>query len=225
MIAIDKSVRKLERYEPHQKYYVGGVEVPGASKIAKIGVDTTGLQIWKDSCRRKGLDPDQIRDEAATIGGIVHFLIQAAIEGFEPDFSDYTNEEVMSAQAPFESAMAWWLNQDLAFVAAEQQLVSQEYRYGGTVDMVCRDGDGDLVLLDWKTSSQIRPEHRYQIAGYEQLVQGNTDGPVMRRAIVRVARDGGKVQRNPWISDEDIEAYWGVFRTQVALYHAIKEAE
>ncbi len=221
---LDKPIRKLERYKPHQKYYVDGVEVPGASKISKLGTNTVGLEIWKDNCRRQGIDPEQVRDDAATVGSIVHFLIHAEIEGFETDLSDYAVEEIAKAAAPVGRALEWWENQDLTFVSAEQQMISKLYRYGGTLDMICRNGKGKLVLLDWKTSNAIRPEHRYQIASYEQLAREILEEEIAQRGCIRLSRDGRKVQRNPWIADEDALAHWQVFKAQLALYHALQEA-
>ncbi len=70
--------RKLEKFKPHQKYYLkDGRQVTGASSVAKIGDDTGGLVKWANSMGLKGVDTNTVRDAAADAGTVCHGLTEA----------------------------------------------------------------------------------------------------------------------------------------------------
>ena len=60
----------------------------------------------------------------------------------------------------------------LEIVAQEMQLVSEQYRFGGTPDAIGMIR-GELCLVDWKTSNGIYSDYLLQIAAYRLLWEEN----------------------------------------------------
>lgn len=212
-----RPTKRLERYKEHQKYFLkDGTQVPGASTIANIGADKEGIIYWAWDCGRKGINYRDKKQQAADIGTIAHFMIECEIQGFKPDLGDFSQNDIDAARVPYESAMDWWNAQGLIPIAAELQLVSEHYGYGGTLDMPCRNRHSELVLLDWKTSKKIYPEQISQVSGYENLLEEHFHERVSQRAIVRVGKDGSFEVR--WLGA--LGGYFNVFKAQLALYNA-----
>ena len=52
--------------------------------------------------------------------------------------------------------------------------------YAGTIDLVARDADGQLVVVDWKRSNGLYPEHGYQVAAYAEALERGVSSPSAR---------------------------------------------
>ena len=64
-----RKIVRLEKTRAHQKYPLkDGTDVPGASTIAKIGEDSSGLIHWAWKLGMEGQDYRKVRDKAADIG-------------------------------------------------------------------------------------------------------------------------------------------------------------
>ena len=48
----------------------------------------------------------------------------------------------------------------------DEQSHGRSVKFAGTADMICRDSDGNLTIVDYKTSSSFLPEHCLQGAAY-----------------------------------------------------------
>ena len=215
-----RKIVRLEKTRAHQKYPLkDGTDVPGASTIAKIGEDPSGLIHWAWKLGMEGQDYRKVRDKAADIGTVAHFMIECFLHNHEPDLSEFSSADIEKANVAFANFRRWWDKEGFSIIEPEVQLVSEEYLFGGTIDAPSRDRDGKVVLLDWKTSKAINNAHRVQLAGYEQLWNENRpDMPIERRAIVRI----GKESPDDFEVSEpsSIEAYWEIFKAKLFLHYA-----
>lgn len=80
-------------------------------------------------------------------------------------------------------------------VAAHLMIVSMEYRvehsyYVGRLDLVAEDPIGDRILIDWKSSYDVRA--KLQLAAYAEAYENETKIKI-RRGIVVVLNDNEKV--------------------------------
>ena len=62
------------------------------------------------------------------------------------------------------------------------------HAYAGTIDAVAIKGD-ELVVVDWKTSNGLYPEHMLQVAAYARALKHATGIPVNEAWIVRFPRE------------------------------------
>lgn len=215
-----KKIVRLEKTRAHQKYPLkDGTEVPGASTIAKIGEDSNGLIHWAWKLGTEGKDYRKVRDQAADIGTVAHFMIECFLHNHEPDLSEFSPADVKKATMAFNNFRKWWDEEGLTVIEPEVQLVSEEWLFGGTIDAPSRDRDGKIVLLDWKTSKAIVGAHKIQLAGYEQLWNENRPKmKVQRRAIVRIGKESPDDFEVAWIFSA--EPFWEVFKARLALHYA-----
>lgn len=213
---------KLEKKKSHQSYKTAnGVKVPGASTISKIGDDPGALIHWAWKLGADGQDYRAVRDNAADIGTIAHFMIECHLNGKTPDLSECSPEDVSKAENAFLKFLEFWDREGFTIIAPEVQLVSELHGFGGTLDAPVTDREGNYVLLDWKTSKDIYLAYFSQLAGYENLWNENfPDKKISRRAIIRIGKEEIGDFEVRWLSD--MGKYWNMFLAQLALYQAKK---
>lgn len=213
-------------------YYVDGRRVPSVTSILKWWGDATGLIKWATRIAREGGSPDDERDAKGLAGTIAHDAIEATIHGEElgPVFADaeraHGEEIAVWASNTYQAWLAWREEEGrrLDFVATELELVSRRYRFGGTVDAIAWDrtgagrvADGDLVLIDWKTSRSLSTTYVYQAAAYA-IAWEERRGRWPRigaAAIVRLDRETGR-----WASYWTPDPMWRAARDQFRRIHA-----
>ena len=79
---------------------------------------------------------DKYVDELATIGTLAHYMIECHCKGVEPDLGDYTKNQIALAENSYLKWMFW--QDQVGFVPEhnELELISSEYRFGGTIDII-----------------------------------------------------------------------------------------
>ncbi len=215
-----KQVIRLARFSPHQKYFLkDGTQVTGASTIAKLGDSPDPLIKWAYNLGREGKSLDEAR--AAEPGTISHFLIDRHLKGESADLCEFAPEEIDKGENSFIKGLEFLDREELDPVAIERQLVSEKYRYGGTLDLVMRDKIGQLVLIDWKGSKDYRTSHYRQISGYRMLWDENYNEKISRMAIVLIGRTEDGTCRPRWIRDSTHEKNSRIFIAQAHLYNTI----
>lgn len=211
---------KFPKDRAHITYKLkNGRKVPGASTVAKIGDDPSALLYWAWNCGKEGIDFKKARESAADIGTLTHFLIQTHLRGQEADLSEFSAEQQDKASNAFLKFLEFFDAQKLTTVSIETPFVSEAHGFGGTLDLVCKDGG--MVLLDWKTSNAIYRPYLLQLAGYEELWNENHDEPIARRAIIRIGKTEANDLEVRWLSD--LTPYWEAFRCQLQLYRAFQK--
>lgn len=167
--------------------------VPSVTSIIKhIDPDAEGLIRWAHRLGQDGIDLEEARQAAASIGSITHALIEADLKGEEePDLSDVSSEMLDSVN---EAVGAWKLWRDgvrLEVVVSECSLVSEIHRFGGTLDAVCMV-QGKRTLFDVKTGARLYPKELGQIAGYGYLwAEHHPDEPIERYSLLRLGKESG----------------------------------
>jgi hypothetical protein len=217
---------KLDRHKEHQKYFLSdGTQVPGGSTISKLGDDAGALIHWAWKLGCEGKNYRDVSKEACDIGTLAHFYIEAFLNGFVADLSDYTQEERYKALLCYNKFVDWWDEQSLEKVATEIQLVNEAYRYGGTIDLIAQKQNGDHVLIDFKTSKKISDSYWRQAAGYAALWDGNQppEKKITSHAILRIGKQDEGDFEVVW--KDDLYKEWNVFQKQVALYWAMQAAK
>ena len=78
----------------------------------------------------------------------------------------YLGNEPEEVQNALKALQFFYVSNQLVLVATEELLASLEHGVAGAVDCVCRDKNGKLVLLDWKTSNGVYPKMFNQVSWY-----------------------------------------------------------
>ncbi len=195
-----------------------GTKAPGTTKITGAYKDSGPLIHWAWNQGKQGLDYRETRDKAGDIGTLVHAVIEAMLSGTLPPVIP---EEAAKAVHAF---LRWQRQNNIEILEQEIQLVSEEYRYGGTLDAV-GVVDGKHVLLDWKTSKGVYKNYLLQLAAYKQLWNENCPGREITDGVwlVRFSKTDGACEPYHF---NDLTAAWGqfiLFRQAYALEAKIDE--
>jgi len=236
---------------PHT-YNVNGIDYPSVTKITGI-LDKPALRNWYISRSinymkehiHPGVAYDEIqltelfkdafygghrsRDTAANIGKEVHSWIERHIKhqiasgGRKEKYPMPVHDGMRSSVDKF---LAWEEENSPNYIFAERKLASMEYKFAGTVDIVYRDTDGDLVVSDIKTGKSIYEEHWLQVAGYVDAL--TEEDPVdlenfgyygeISREIIHIPMKGNLTAHN-LKSDSKLDSEKEVFRNLASVYH------
>jgi hypothetical protein len=123
---------------------------------------------WAWNCGLKGEDYKKIRDLGGEVGTITHLLVTHDIMNKVPDLSEYRQIDIDAATLCLNSFHEWKKGHTLEVIHIEKPLVSEEYRYGGQPDFLGYV-NGELELIDFKSSNGIWNDYYYQVASYRQL--------------------------------------------------------
>src|SRR5690606_31028805 len=96
-------------------------------------------------------------------------------------------KEISLAENALIKFLNWRRAHDFVPILLETPLVSEEHRFGGTIDAYGLL-DGAPALIDLKTGRAIYPEMVYQLAAYRQLLIEHGYA-VDNVRIVRIGRD------------------------------------
>jgi hypothetical protein len=197
-----------------------GTRVPSVTTYLKVLDKSNFLVPWANKLGLQGIDSTKYRDEKARIGSLAHEMILSHMKGVEPDFYDYTPRETDLASNCFLKYLSWEKQHDVRPTLVEVSMVSEVFRFGGTVDFY-GEIDGRLELGDYKTGNGIYPEMWYQLAGYGMLLAEHGHHVDARR-IINIGRDETEnfiesTRPGPPLEDEIL-----IFRSCQAIYEARK---
>lgn len=193
-------------------------EVPSVTQILGVigGSKVWGLKQWaanlaSDYIReaiRPGLRYDELQIEqiierarknfhtvsrgAKTIGQLAHEWIDAHLRArlyATPELPVPVNEQTRKT---IQAASAW-IAEHFKPVTMEHRLYSREHDYAGTLDVV-GEVDGQLAVVDWKTSKAIYDEMPLQAAAYAQAWAEMYDERVPDRWVIRLDKETGEFE-------------------------------
>lgn len=117
-----------------------------------------------------------VAEEAAEYGTRVHELIEMYTHngGFQyvtdgEEFEIDIEKEEQPVRNGVKAFLDFWHREGLKPVEIEVWLVCVELGIGGTLDLVARDKNNDLVLIDHKTSKAVRDKYLLQVGYYDML--------------------------------------------------------
>ena len=132
---------------------------------------------------------EKIKKDAGLVGTVVHGLIEDYLKGKE--IPEQTDKKVVSCWNTF---LKWWDKQGYEPVEIEKKKYSKNYTYAGTLDLVVKDKEGNLVLIDIKTSNSISFDYHLQLNAYAFAYTEETKSPISKALIVRLPKQGGKIE-------------------------------
>ena len=81
----------------------------------------------------------------------------------------------------------WWAKSKLKSIRTEQPVWDKALGYAGTIDLVAENQQGQLGVIDFKTSKGIYDDHHLQVAAY--LHAGSNFAPLEWAQIVRLPKN------------------------------------
>jgi len=190
------AVKYRQKDRGHQIYRLrDGTRVKGASTITgALGFTKNVMIAWANRLGREGVNTKNYVDGLADAGTLAHYLVECDMAGMERDqgyLDEFSKVDMDRALVSFEKYRDWRAQHDVQCVWHEQQLVSEIYRFGGTLDILAYV-DGLLVLVDIKTCKALygaTDEKWTQVAGYDLLCKETLGLEPDECRILRIGRN------------------------------------
>jgi len=208
-----------KRARAHTTYTLAdGTVVPGVTTVIQV-LNKPALVTWANKLGLAGIDSTKFVDEKAAVGDLAHRMIADHLRGAETDTSEYSKQQIDQAENAVLSFLEWAKHKEISPLIVEEPMVSEEYRFGGTLDCLASI-NGELTLLDIKTSAAIFPEMLVQVAAYRQLVieRGHTPHKLI---ILRVGRTADEGFEERLVNH--VDKRWEMFLHCLAIYNLQKE--
>lgn len=191
---------------PKGGYFLkNGEKAPGVTTIigGQLAWNKSALMWWSWSQGKEGKDFRETKEDAADLGTRVHALIEMEMRGQRPTEIPTDCESSLLAFYEWRDAFK------LQATGAEVSLVSEKYRFGGTIDYPAMLS-GRRVILDLKTSKGVYPDHRIQLAAYGQLWdEAHPDDSVTGFHLLQVGKENGAFAHYYWPSlAKEFEAFF-----------------
>jgi len=150
------------------------------------GIDRVWLERIIDKAKNK---TEEVKKDAGLVGTVVHGLIEDFLQGKKiPNQSDF---KVVNCWNLF---LDWWNKQEFEVVELEKKIFSKKYNYAGTLDLVLKDKQGNLILADIKTSNQISFDYTLQLNAYKEAYEEETKTKISKGLIIRLPKKDGKIE-------------------------------
>jgi len=194
LIRVDTARGRLRYYEhPFTKD-----QFPSVTSILGEAVNKPFLTYWRDGRTRSTLKAhlgevlsEQIINDAmnsskkegangAELGSILHDAIDGYLKGDESAMD--VPDQLMPAAMAF---MDWRSeNSDWKYLESETAVFYKgELNYAGTIDALFEDRKGNLIIVDWKTSSDVYNDNLMQLAAYSRALRKMTEQPVIAQVV------------------------------------------
>jgi hypothetical protein len=219
-------------------YEFNGIEYPSVTTITGI-LDKPALIQWAANCavdyvagnldRLKSDNVHEgeavltearsahknVKDEAAGNGTLVHRAIELYIN-HEPYEDLLATEEAKTA---FSAFLSWEDKNHVLWEKTECEVVSEKHGYAGRFDAIATI-NGHRYLLDFKTSSGVWPEMRWQVCAYRQaynemLEEGQET--IENLAILHLDKETGEPTFK--VIEKDIDRMTELFNSLCEVYY------
>jgi len=223
-----ESVKK--RSKAHQRYTTKDGR-PCVGVTTALGMKAKPYLIpWANKLGLDGIDSSKYVDALASVGTLIHLFVECDVKGIKADTGDFTPNELEAAKSAFFKWKKWRTDNKFVLVASELQLASDEFQYGGTIDLLGII-NGRLTIADIKTSKSVYEEQKTQVAAYKKLVVENKDKIVSllpqgfewhepECRIIRIGRNENEGFDDTLVGAHEI--HWRVFKACLDLYWADK---
>jgi hypothetical protein len=211
---------KMPKTQVHTRYYLKDGELAVGVTTALSILAKPALIKWANNLGLQGLDSNKVRDQAGERGTITHLLITSELKNETPDLSEYSQSDIDVATLCLNSFHEWRKTHILEPIYIETPIVSEQYRYGGTPDYFGLV-NGELQLIDFKSSNQISNDYFYQVAAYRQLTLENWCTELKRARILRFSKEDNVEFEDRLITQFSKE--FELFIHCLAIYNLLKQ--
>jgi len=203
--------------------------VPSVTTIlAILGFNKRQLMHWAWKMGMDGKDYKVVGGDAAMVGTKCHTAAESISRGLPvPDdlLAGLSHEQAEQVERGVGAFRSWLASTKVVILESEVSLVSEIFRYGGTMDAIVRLPDApenEVQVLDFKTGA-LYPEHLLQLAGYSQLVEENRAGKIVTGYhLLRFGKEDGSFTHGSY--PRHLEP-WQMFKNARELYDLQKKIE
>ena len=209
-----------------------GKRVPSVTTILKnIGWGVDGLMWWAWNEGSEGRGFREKAEEAANVGNMAHFGVQADVRGepFDVDaIADLSERDRRLVKKCLLAYQRWKSMTNFRMEHSELKLVSEMFKFGGQLDIGAVNMSGEKpkrVIVDFKTGKSYYPKMTAQVAAYGMLWnEQHPDDPIQEYHILRVGKQNASFEHRYWEADESwLETPVRTFMCALELHKLAKD--
>lgn len=202
-----------------------GVYYPSVTTILQYMPKNKFFESW---LKDVGHNADLIMRRAGKQGTQVHEACEKLILGEEVSWMDgYGNAKY--SQIVWEMILKFhdfWTTYKPELISAEEFVWSDKHKYAGTADIVCKI-DGQVWLLDIKTSNSIHKSFDLQLASYAKALEESKGVKIERTGIIWLkahsrgpSKQKNVIQGKGWkvLQIDEIDKNFDLFKMIYKLY-------
>jgi len=186
-------------------YTIDGVEYPRVSRVLSI-IRNKSLETWRGKVGNK--EANLVMREASKVGTRLHKLIEKALYNEKIGIKKTESKEVLACLEGFKE---WALTRNPKPLGVEVTVVSREYGYAGTIDLI-EEG----IITDWKTAARLSPSYWIQLAAYANACREESRS-IDKVRIVRLDKTLGIFEEQEK-TVEELAPFWVAFRALLDFY-------
>jgi hypothetical protein len=192
-----------------------GEPIPGTHDPVSRYKDSTALMYWAYKQGKAGVP---LYDRTAiNIGSCVHHMAELdLIDTPDNEILEYAHgflarqNDLAKAITCFNQYRDWRDRNHVHPIDIEIALVSEDYQYGGTPDLIA-NVNGRLALVDLKTAAKPYPDNLVALAAHCKLWEENHPGQEIETChLICLPKDGSGFQAHVW-NAADLEPHWHLF--------------
>lgn len=199
----DPKLKKID-YLDERFYTNDGIKYfPSVTTILEVYPKGYGFNEW---LKKLGFNADEELKKAGEEGTKIHDSIERYLKGEELTWVDENGHEnyTLGQWKMLLKFVEFQTTYNPEILALESSLLDEELGFGGTIDMVCRI-NGEIYLIDYKSSNYIWKTHELQLSAYVAL--WNRFNPELKirhhrilhlKALTRGEGKGGTIQGKGW---------------------------
>lgn len=176
-----------------------------------------GLIRWSNSLGFKHQGYFTTLNSYADFGTLVHSALSDIVTD-KPVSTDITNKIALTDIVKFKTTIAnfkkFYELQAPTTIYSEKSFLSKKLGFGGTVDWISIE-DEDIILTDFKTSSDFRESHFIQLAAYVKLIEDQTDLKIDNVRILLVSTPTFRFKE---LTMDELAPYYRKFELIFDLY-------
>lgn len=127
-------------------------------------------------------------ESAATLGTVVHDYCENHIKAQLGLNDEPKRPRHKKAQFGIDGFLKWEDENKPEYIFSERKIYSISMHVAGTLDILARL-NGELSIVDLKTSSRVYTEHKLQTAAYAQALNEEFEEQVTNRVILHLSRE------------------------------------
>ncbi len=161
------------------------------------------------------------RDKAADAGTLAHLYVENHLKGLpDPPRDGIPQDVVDKASSCYIAYLDWEKAHSFQMVKSELSLISEEYQFGGTIDIGA--GVNELSIVDIKTSGGVYFSMKVQVAAYGHLYTENfPDTPIKGYHILRLG-EMGDFSHHYW---PNLNEEWEVFKACLKIQEVLDKTK
>jgi PD-(D/E)XK nuclease superfamily len=164
-------------------------------------------QQFQEWLKQVGFNAGEIASKAAESGSKIHNAIDTYLKGFNLTWCDLETGRALYTLEEWKQIgkfVEFWEKEKPTILTNETAVCSHEYKYAGTVDLVC-ELRGQVYMIDIKTGNYLHKENELQLAAYATAWNElNPDYPIEHTAVfhtkaaTRSEGKGNNIQGAGW---------------------------